>query len=67
MLSNIKAEIARYGLTMDKCAAELGMSTVSFSNKLHGKAPWMLHEAKKLVDFFNARGSCYTIETLFFG
>ena len=66
MLSNIKAEIARYNLTMEKVAAELGISTVSFSNKLHGKTPWLLHEAKKLVQIFNSFGSCYTIETLFF-
>ena len=66
MLGNIKAEIARYGLTMDKVAAELEMSTVSFSNKVHGKTPWLLDEAKKLVRIFNSYGSCYTIESLFF-
>ena len=66
MVSNIKAEVARYGLTLEKVAAELGMSTVSLSNKINGKAPWSLHEAKTLVEFFNSQGSSYTIETLFY-
>lgn len=66
MISNIKAEMARYSLTMEKVAAELGMSTVSLSNKLHGRTAWLLPEAKKLVDVFNCRGSHYTIESLFF-
>ena len=66
MVSNIKAEMARYGLTADKVAPVLEMSTVSLSNKMTGKTGWSLHEAKTLVDYFNSLGSNYTIETLFY-
>ena len=67
MVSNIKAEIARYDLTLEKVAPELKMSAVSLCNKINGKAGWSLHEAKMLVDFFNFLGSDYTIDSLFYG
>lgn len=66
LANNVKAEMARYGLTMEKVAAELCMSTVSLSNKTNGKTGWSLHEAKMLVDYFNSLGSNCTIEVLFY-
>ena len=66
MNRNIRAEMARYRLTVGKLADLLDISAVSVSNKLNNKTSWTLAEAKKLVDIFNERGSDYTVESLFF-
>lgn len=63
---NIRAEMARYDLTNDKLAEITSVSTVSISNKLNGRRPWTLAEAKMLVDYFNALGGKHTIESLFY-
>ena len=66
MNRNIRAEMARYSLTIEHLAKLLGISAMSVSNKLNQKTPWGLAEAKKLVDIFNSRGSNYTLDSLFF-
>lgn len=66
MNRNIKAELARYDMTIECLAKEVGISTVSMSNKINGKSTWSLAEAKRIVDIFNAKGSSYTVDTMFF-
>ena len=66
MNQNIRAEMARYRITIEQLAGLLGISGVSVSNKLNGKTSWTLAEAKRLVDIFNSKGSNYTVESLFF-
>ncbi len=66
MSRNVRAEMARHGLTAENLADVLGISAVSVSNKLNGKRPWSLAEAKRVVDHFNSLGGNFTIEALFF-
>lgn len=66
MNRNVRAEMVRHGLTAEDLAATLGISAVSVSNKLLGKRPWTLPEAKQTVDYFNGLGSKLTIEELFY-
>jgi len=66
MNRNIKAELARYDMTIECLAKEVGISTVSMSNKINGKSTWSLAEAKCVVDIFNAKGSSYTVDSMFF-
>ena len=66
MNRNIRAEMARHELTVEKVAKVLKVSAVSVSNKLNGKRPWALDEAKTLVDYLNSLGGNHTIESLFY-
>ena len=63
--SNIRAELARNGLTIEQVAKEMGISTASLSYRLNDHKRFWLDEAKHLVDIFNSRGGNYTIEELF--
>lgn len=59
--------MVKYDLTIEKAAKEVvGISNTALSNKLSGKVEFVLSEARKFLDFFNARGNDYTIEYLFF-
>ena len=48
MYPNVKAEIARKGLTLDAIAKAIGISLTTLSQKLNGKYPITLNEAKKI-------------------
>ncbi|MDD5476302.1 MAG: helix-turn-helix transcriptional regulator [Syntrophales bacterium] len=67
MNRNIRAEMVRHGLTIEKMAKVMKASTVTVSKKLNGRRPWTLAEAKMMVDFFNSMGGDHTIESLFYG
>lgn len=66
MYKGIKIEMIKHDLNMEKLAKVLNISTASVSNKMSKKTQWKLAEAKKLVDFFNSKGSDLTVESLFF-
>lgn len=46
MYPNVKAEIARRGLTLEKISGIMGISISTLSGKLNGKYPFSLNEAK---------------------
>ena len=48
MFSNVKAELARKGLTVVDLSNKTGIRYQSLSNKLHGKTPLKLEEALKI-------------------
>ena len=50
---NLRAEMARQGLTIDKLATMLGISAASLSQKLRGLFPFTLNEAKKIKALLN--------------
>lgn len=50
MYPNVRAEIARAGLTLEPIATELGITVPTLSQKLNGKYPITLGEAKKIKD-----------------
>lgn len=62
MYRNAKAEIVRKGLTIESVATEMGIATGTLSQKLNGKYPITLIEAKK---FKRIVGSDLPIEILF--
>lgn len=66
MYKILRGEMVKYDLTVEKSANIVGISTTSMSNKLNGKVEFLLSEAKKLLDYFNARGNDFTVEYLFF-
>lgn len=47
MYRNAKAEIVRAGLTLEMIAAEMDIAIGTLSQKLNGKYPITLNEAKK--------------------
>lgn len=47
MYRNAKAEIVRAGLTLETIAAEMDIAASTLSQKLNGKYPITLNEAKK--------------------
>lgn len=63
---NIKVEIARNGISVSELAKKMELSTVSMSNKINGRTPFTLTEAKRLVDIFNSMESNVTVESIFF-
>lgn len=48
MFSNVKAELARKGLTVVDLSNKTGIRYQSLSNKLNGKTPLKLEEARKI-------------------
>ena len=48
MYPNVKAEMARQGLTQEPIARELKITVPTLSQKLSGKYPITLNEAKKI-------------------
>ena len=53
MYQNLRAELARKGLTMTDVANELGVRLATISDKMNGKYPITLNEAKKIKRFLN--------------
>ncbi len=66
MNRNIRAEMVRHDLTTENLATVLEISAVSVLNKIKGKTPWTLPEAKRVVDYFNSLGGRHTIESLYY-
>jgi DNA-binding XRE family transcriptional regulator len=65
--SNLRAEKARHALTTQDLADVLGLSRQAMTNRIMGQVELSLTEAKKLVDFFNSKGSDdISIDELFF-
>lgn len=50
MYPNVSAEIKRAGLLQGEIASILGMTQTTFSQKLSGKYPFTLAEAKKVKE-----------------
>lgn len=48
MYKNVKAEFARKGLTLEVVAKELGVTVSTLSQKMNGKYPFTLNEAKAI-------------------
>lgn len=48
MFPNVRAEIERAGLTLGAVAEELGITASTFSQKMTGKYPFTVSEAKQI-------------------
>lgn len=53
MYPNLRAEMARRNLTLEPLANELDITVPTLSQKLNGKYPITLNEAKKIKVFLN--------------
>lgn len=62
MFPNLKAEIARAGMTNQQVAERAGIKPVAFSNKMNGKYRFSLDEAIRIKKVL---GDQYPIEYLF--
>lgn len=62
MYRNVRAEMARHGITLEKMGAAIGVSDSAMSQKLSGKCVITVEEAKKIRDFIDKNLS---IEYLF--
>lgn len=62
MYRNARAEMVRAGLTLEHIASELDITTSTLSQKLNGKYPITLREAKKFKEVVK---SDLPLETLF--
>ena len=62
MYRNVKAEMVRMGMTAKMLATELDITMGTLSQKLNGKYPFTLNEAKKIKEILN---SALPIEELF--
>lgn len=49
---NLRAEMARKGITQKQMAAALGMSEVNFNGKLNGRTRITVDEAKRIRNTF---------------
>ncbi len=63
--NNVKAEMARFGLTIARMAYLMGMTSSTFSQKLNGKKDWTGKEVFKLEIIFNHYGANVTWIDLF--
>jgi len=57
---NLKAEMARRGVTVQDLAELTGVTTVTIRNKLSGKSKWTIDDADTIARYFDT-----TIEYLF--
>ena len=62
MFSNLRAEMARYNITIQDIAKALNRTRETISNKLSGKSTLNLDEAFKINDTFFPQ---YDLRTLF--
>ncbi len=51
--NNLKAEIIRKGLSLTETAKLIGMSRISFYNRMKGSSKFSFDEAKKLADLLS--------------
>ena len=63
MFNNIRAEMARHGMSVQDVADLLGITAVSVYLKLNGKTPFMLDEVFKLAVKFNVSLDYLAIKT----
>ncbi len=63
--NTLKGEMARYGVTVARMAAELGVTPATVRLKLNGKTDFTLTEARKILAIFRQLGRAYTAEELF--
>jgi predicted transcriptional regulator len=61
MRNDLKAELARWGITTKEVAGKLGVTTATVRNKVYGRKDWMLGEAGEIVELLNERGSDITL------
>jgi transcriptional regulator with XRE-family HTH domain len=64
-VNNIRAEMARYGLTGNDVAKALRLNRGSVSMRLTGKRAWTILEGHALVELFNSLGANITLDDLF--
>lgn len=64
---NLKAEMARYGITSEALSSVLGMSRPNLYNKINGKNAWTLADMKSVQNYLNdnSNGVSYTLDYLF--
>lgn len=63
---NIRAELARNGLTVSMLADYTGMTSQNVYNKLNGKTAITEKDMKDLQEFFKAKGGgTFTLDYLF--
>lgn len=66
MYKNLKAEIARAGLTNSEMAEALGAKYATVWRLLNGKRPWRLGEMVAIQSELEGRnGAAYTLDYLF--
>ena len=64
--SNLEAEIARIGLSVEEVSNELGFAKCVMYNRLNGKTNWTLNDMIKVQQFVNGRTqSELTLDYLF--
>lgn len=66
MYRNLRAEMARYDMTVKDLADICGISLVTMSNKLNGHVDFTLSEVRAIVTYFSGKGDDVTAEYLFF-
>ena len=59
LTAEIKAELARRGITQGALAKQIGVSENSLSRKINGKVQFKLEEAQKLVDILEIEPSIF--------
>lgn len=57
MYRNLKAELARKGLTQNEFCKLVGLSSVTFGRKIRGEAQFNIAEAKTIKKCLNYEGS----------
>lgn len=51
--NNLKAEMAKFGITLEALSKAIGMTRQSLYNKISGKTDWRLKDMVKIYQFFN--------------
>ena len=59
LTSEIRAELARKGITQGALAKQIGISEYSLSKKINGKAQFKLEEAQKIVSILGVEPSIF--------
>jgi DNA-binding XRE family transcriptional regulator len=66
MFRLLRSLMTKYNVNTDALAKAVGMTSVSFYNKINGRYEFKLSEARSIVDYFNSLGEKTTLEELFF-
>lgn len=62
MFDNLRAEMARRGISVTDLASKIGVSKQTLYRKLHGQSPLSLHEARSIREVL---GVDITLDDLF--
>ena len=65
MFRNLRAEMARYGISTEELAQAIGISRQALSSKMNGKTRFMLEEVRAVRDYINGKGGNFTADELF--